>query len=325
MPDFLFDHPHLAISGQYMQKKNPLYNELKEETVWSMERFNAYVNEQYSEAKSLPQDWVLSAFTKRMQLIMTQCFLAVKAKLERKLGLFDLIGCDFMIDDDFKVWLLEMNSNPALHTNCQVLKEVVPSTVYETLDLTLEIFNKCRSGQKLLPLASQKNFILLYRGDCVQEQQNRATRLYMMQRQKTSTTTPTAQKAAKEAESRSSQPAPAARAPPPHPLKATENRRPLAVKIPKPRGTWLPIPKSVQLDPAGTWESPSDPLWLHLTAAQTRGRGYVLSRSTPGPGGESHDSVLCRRGKSASVLKERGFSSCLRYTKLYTGQEEPSI
>lgn len=38
-----------------------------------------------------------------MQQIMTQCFLAVKTKLERRLGLFDLIGCDFMVDEDFKV------------------------------------------------------------------------------------------------------------------------------------------------------------------------------------------------------------------------------
>lgn len=39
-----------------------------------------------------------------MQQIMTQCFLAVKSKLDRRLGLFDLIGCDFMVDEDFKVW-----------------------------------------------------------------------------------------------------------------------------------------------------------------------------------------------------------------------------
>lgn len=38
-----------------------------------------------------------------MQQIMKQCFLAVKTKLERRLGLFDLIGCDFMVDEDFKV------------------------------------------------------------------------------------------------------------------------------------------------------------------------------------------------------------------------------
>lgn len=34
---------------------------------------------------------------------MTQCFFAVKSKLDRRLGFFDLIGCDFMVDEDFKV------------------------------------------------------------------------------------------------------------------------------------------------------------------------------------------------------------------------------
>lgn len=40
---------------------------------------------------------------KQMQQIMAHCFLAVKSKLECKLGYFDLIGCDFLIDENFKV------------------------------------------------------------------------------------------------------------------------------------------------------------------------------------------------------------------------------
>ncbi|XP_070696213.1 protein polyglycylase TTLL10 [Pempheris klunzingeri] len=152
------------LTNQYMQKKNPLYSQLKEDTVWSMESFNTYVNERFRVAKGLPRDWVLGDFATRMQQIMTQCFFAVKSKLDRRLGFFDLIGCDFMVDEDFKVWLLEMNCNPALHTNCEVLKEVIPTAVTETLDLTLEVFNKCRLRQKILPLASQREFVLLYNG-----------------------------------------------------------------------------------------------------------------------------------------------------------------
>lgn len=38
-----------------------------------------------------------------MQQIMMQSFFAVKSKLDRRLGFFDLIGCDFMVDEDFKV------------------------------------------------------------------------------------------------------------------------------------------------------------------------------------------------------------------------------
>lgn len=41
---------------QYMQKKNPLYSELKED-------FNTYVNDRFSVAKGLPRDWVLGPFT----------------------------------------------------------------------------------------------------------------------------------------------------------------------------------------------------------------------------------------------------------------------
>ncbi|XP_069466185.1 inactive polyglycylase TTLL10 [Ambystoma mexicanum] len=153
------------LTNQYMQKKNPLYNELKEETVWTMERFNTYVNERYAASKGLPVNWVLTMFTRRMQQIMMHCFMAVKSKLECKMGLFDLFGCDFLIDEDFKVWLLEMNCNPALHTNCEVLKDVIPDVVNETLDLALEVFHKSVKGQRIFPLETVKKFVPLYNGD----------------------------------------------------------------------------------------------------------------------------------------------------------------
>ncbi|XP_071623301.1 inactive polyglycylase TTLL10 isoform X3 [Heliangelus exortis] len=102
---------------------------------------------------------------KRMQQIMVQCFLAAKHKLDCKLGYFDLIGCDFLIDENFKVWLLEMNANPALHTNCRVLKDIIPPVVYESLDLVLEVFNKRLKGQNVFPLETLSHFVLLYHED----------------------------------------------------------------------------------------------------------------------------------------------------------------
>ncbi|KAK1340619.1 hypothetical protein QTO34_019190 [Cnephaeus nilssonii] len=153
------------LTNQFMQKKSPLYMLLKEDTVWSMEQLNRYINDKFSKTRGLPRDWVFTTFTKQMQQIMAHCFLAVKSKLECKLGYFDLIGCDFLIDDNFKVWLLEMNSNPALHTNCEVLKEVIPRVVMETLDLALETFQKSLCSQRMLPLLSQRRFVLLHNGE----------------------------------------------------------------------------------------------------------------------------------------------------------------
>lgn len=52
-----------------MQKKNPLYSLLKEETVWSMERFNIYINETYMLPKGLPKDWALGPFAVSLTII----------------------------------------------------------------------------------------------------------------------------------------------------------------------------------------------------------------------------------------------------------------
>ncbi|XP_022370503.1 inactive polyglycylase TTLL10 [Enhydra lutris kenyoni] len=153
------------LTNQFMQKKSPLYVLLKEDTVWSMDQLNRHINDRFRKTKGLPRDWVFTTFTKRMQQIMAHCFQAVKSKLHRKLGYFDLIGCDFLIDENFKVWLLEMNSNPALHTNCEVLKEVIPGVVMETLDLAIETFQKSLRNQKMLPLLSQRRFALLHNGE----------------------------------------------------------------------------------------------------------------------------------------------------------------
>lgn len=58
-------NPPFALSpaSQYMQKKNSLYSQLKDETVWRMEHFNSYVNEKFTKTNSLPKDWVFTVFT----------------------------------------------------------------------------------------------------------------------------------------------------------------------------------------------------------------------------------------------------------------------
>ena len=85
-----------------------------------------------------------------------KCFHSVRHRLKCRLGFFELLGFDFMIDDDMKakrnnqreitfldlhfsqVYLIEINVNPALHTNCEGLKLVIPPMVKETLGMTYQ-------------------------------------------------------------------------------------------------------------------------------------------------------------------------------------------
>ncbi|XP_013402524.1 protein polyglycylase TTLL10 isoform X3 [Lingula anatina] len=153
------------LTNQYIQKKDPSYQDVKEDTAWSMDKFNDYINENVAPHKDLEQNWVYTTFTKQMQRIITHIFNAVKPKLQTRLGYFDLYGLDFMIDTDMKVYLIEVNVNPALHINCEALKEVIPSVVEETLYVAIECFEKKKKGNSIWPLQSLKNFTVLYDGE----------------------------------------------------------------------------------------------------------------------------------------------------------------
>ena len=58
---------------------------------------------------------------------------SIRMRLKRRIGCFGLYGYDFMIDNDMKVWLIEINVNPALTTNTNTLIQTIPPIVKESI------------------------------------------------------------------------------------------------------------------------------------------------------------------------------------------------
>jgi hypothetical protein len=51
---------------------------------------------------------------------------------------FELFGYDFMIDEDFNVWLIEVNTNPSLAESSQYLKELIPRMIDDLIKITVD-------------------------------------------------------------------------------------------------------------------------------------------------------------------------------------------
>ena len=73
---------------------------------------------------------------------------------------FELFGFDFLLDEDFRVWLIEVNYNPFLGTPNEYMKVLVPNMIEDMLKIVLDPVLK----PKNVPDADRENdFELIYR------------------------------------------------------------------------------------------------------------------------------------------------------------------
>jgi len=46
-----------------------------------------------------------------------------------------LLGVDILLDSNYNPYLLEMNVNPAIFTDCETLQELLPKMIFEVISV----------------------------------------------------------------------------------------------------------------------------------------------------------------------------------------------
>ena len=80
-----------------------------------------------------------------MQSIVRKTFNAVRKQIDpnRRKNCFELFGYDFILDEDFNLWLIEVNTNPCLEESSSLLKMLLPRMIEDMLQLTVDrLFTK---------------------------------------------------------------------------------------------------------------------------------------------------------------------------------------
>lgn len=51
---------------------------------------------------------------------------------------FEIFGLDFMIDEEFATWLIEVNTNPCLELSSPLLARIIPNMVENALKIAVD-------------------------------------------------------------------------------------------------------------------------------------------------------------------------------------------
>ena len=127
---------YVHLTNNCLQQLGDKYGQYEEGNTIGYEEFNRYLAEKYSNEKINFEKDVLS----RMKDLMIDTYLSTKHELnpKQRKNCFELLGYDFMIDEDFRVWLIEVNTNPYLGIPNKYIEGLLPKMLNDLLEIVLD-------------------------------------------------------------------------------------------------------------------------------------------------------------------------------------------
>ena len=151
----------IHLTNAAVQKKDPSYQEKKENQIVSMDDVAKFFEENGQQTSA---DFIRQELDRQIKLCMVDVLKASSNKLLRKHGYFDLLGFDFMLDDANKVYLIEVNTNPAMSKDNAVLDDLLPRVIDGAIDKVLS-HQGPKNCNKIISLPAQTSVESINNGE----------------------------------------------------------------------------------------------------------------------------------------------------------------
>jgi len=134
------NYNYVHLTNNCLQKYGDKYGVYEDGNTLSFEAFESYLKHEYG---NFSIDFDKTVFT-RMKDLMIDSFLAVKHELNptKRKNCFELLGFDFMLDEDLRLWLIEVNSNPYLGVPNKFIEGLLPKMLNDLMEKVLDPYFK---------------------------------------------------------------------------------------------------------------------------------------------------------------------------------------
>lgn len=126
----------IHLTNDAIQQHSEDYGKFESGNKLSINDFQRYLDLQHG---NLSINFMRDIFP-QIEALVTDSFRAVIDSIdkERLRNTFELFGYDFMIDENFRVYLIEVNTNPCLEVCCPLLSRIIPEVIDNTFRIGLD-------------------------------------------------------------------------------------------------------------------------------------------------------------------------------------------
>ena len=131
------DDALVHLTNNAVQKFAANYGEFEDGNQLSFDRFQEYIDEHYQEQEVSVKDHLVP----QMKEIVKKTFSAVRRTIDpnKRKHCFELFGYDFILDQDFNMFLIEVNTNPCIEESSNLLKMLIPRMLEDMLKITVDV------------------------------------------------------------------------------------------------------------------------------------------------------------------------------------------
>ena len=129
-------NPFIHLTNDAIQKHSAEYGKFENGNKMSYREFQRYLDNHFSQKKVNFIANILPEIKEIVRDTMKASFLIID-KNKRMHGM-EIFGYDFMIDREFKPWLIEVNTNPCLELASPHLRNIIPAMVENALKITVD-------------------------------------------------------------------------------------------------------------------------------------------------------------------------------------------
>jgi len=125
------------------------------EVRWNFTEFIDYID---GLGHPLGGEGLLKSMRAKMKDILKAVMAKMKGSLSPQPGCFALLGVDFLLDEDERLWLLEFTKNPALRCNTPWLTGLHSALVQGIVDIALEVKEGRAEGNDMASVGETTSF-----------------------------------------------------------------------------------------------------------------------------------------------------------------------